>query len=55
MNYAPRDDAGLVCYGGIQRNTGFGFSIFGDVFLKTVYAVFDRGSAGPRLGLASKL
>ena len=41
-----------ACYGGIQRNTGIGFSIIGDVFIKSQFIVFD--SRGPHLGIAPK-
>ena len=49
----------IACYGGLQYNEDFSsipFSIWGDVFLKSVFAVFDRGSNGnpPRLGFANK-
>ncbi|KAL1623170.1 hypothetical protein SLS54_004657 [Diplodia seriata] len=41
------------CYGGIQENTGIGFSIYGLIFLKSQYIVFDQTSANaPRLGFA---
>lgn len=49
INYGP-SGVGSTCLGGIQSNTGIGFSIFGDIFLKSQYVVFD--SAGPRLGFA---
>jgi len=39
-----------TCYGGIQSNSGIGFSIFGDVFLKSQYVVFD--ASGPKIGFA---
>jgi aspergillopepsin I len=52
INYAPVDSSGTTCFGGIQRNTGIGFTIFGDVFLKAVFAVFDVSTGSPRLGLA---
>ncbi|KAL1852608.1 hypothetical protein Plec18167_007702 [Paecilomyces lecythidis] len=39
-------------FGGIQSNSGIGFSIFGDVFLKSQYVVFD--ASGPRLGFAAQ-
>ena len=38
----------------MQRNTAIGFSIFGGIFLKSQYAVFDV-TEPPRLGLARKL
>lgn len=37
INYAPANNAGTVCFGGIQSNTGIGMSIFGDIFLKYVF------------------
>lgn len=53
LNYAPVEDGSSTCYGGLQSNTGIGFSIFGDVWLKSQYVVFDK-SATPRLGVAAK-
>lgn len=50
INYAPTTQGSSTCFGGIQSNSGLGFSIFGDIFLKSQYAVFD--SNGPRLGFA---
>ncbi|KAJ6119971.1 hypothetical protein N7523_004251 [Penicillium sp. IBT 18751x] len=50
INYAPLTAGSSTCFGGIQSNSGLGFSIFGDIFLKSQYAVFD--SNGPRLGFA---
>jgi aspergillopepsin I len=38
------------CLGGIQSNMNASVSIFGHVFLKTQYVVFD--DRGPRLGFA---
>lgn len=40
-----------MCFGGIQSNSGSQFQIFGDVFLKSMFVVFDQ--RGPSLGLAS--
>jgi aspergillopepsin I len=55
INYSPRSEqepGSTNCYGGIQDNGGLDFSILGDVFLKAVFAVFDRG--GGRIGFADK-
>ncbi|PNH43702.1 hypothetical protein VD0004_g3847 [Verticillium dahliae] len=52
INFAPVDDSGSVCFGGIQRNTNIGFSIFGDVALKAAFVVFNSGDL--TLGWASK-
>ncbi|KAK5111480.1 hypothetical protein LTR62_004932 [Meristemomyces frigidus] len=52
INYAPNGDG--TCFGGIQANTGIGFSIFGDIFLKSVFAVFDQTQSSPRLGFANQ-
>lgn len=54
INYAPANNAGTTCFGGIQSNTGIGFTIFGDIFLKSVYAVFDETQSSPRLGFAEQ-
>ncbi|KAJ5227288.1 aspergillopepsin A-like aspartic endopeptidase [Penicillium citrinum] len=42
---------GTVCYGGVQSNSGSSIQIFGDVFLKALFVVFDH--RGPSLGFAS--
>lgn len=39
-------------FGGVQSNSGIGLSIFGDIFLKSQYVVFD--SEGPKLGFAAQ-
>ena len=41
------------CFGGLQSNAGEDVNIFGDVFLRQVFTVFD-GSSQPRLGFAQK-
>lgn len=51
LNYAPVDTT--TCFGGIQANTGIGFSIFGDIFIKSQFLVF-KGPAQPMLGFAAK-
>lgn len=49
INYAPA--SGSTCFGGIQSDSGIGFSIFGDIFLKSKYVVHEMGDT-PRIGLA---
>jgi aspergillopepsin I len=52
MNYAPID--GATCFGGLQSNAGIGFSIFGDIFLKSQYVVFDVSQGSPRIGFGQQ-
>lgn len=54
INYAPVDQTGQQCFGGIQPNTGIGFTIFGDIFLKAMFVVFDESTGSPRLGFAEQ-
>ncbi|KAK4506051.1 hypothetical protein PRZ48_004016 [Zasmidium cellare] len=54
INYAPIDQSGEQCFGGIQPNTGIGFTIFGDIFLKAMFVVFDQSTGSPRLGFAQQ-
>lgn len=54
INYAPIDNSGQYCYGGIQSNSGIGFTIFGDIFLKAVLAIFDQSTGSNRLGFSAK-
>ncbi|KAK2759154.1 hypothetical protein FQN54_003254 [Arachnomyces sp. PD_36] len=39
-----------LCFGGIQSNAGSSLQIYGDVFFKALFVVFDQ--RGPSLGLA---
>jgi len=50
INYAPVE--GSTCFGGIQANTGIGFSIFGDILIKSQFVIFDGGAT--RVGFAAK-
>ena len=54
INYAPLTSGSSTCYGGIQDDTGIGFSILGDVFLKSKYVIHEAGSDTPRLGFAEQ-
>jgi hypothetical protein len=54
INYAPIADGSSTCFGGIQANTGIGFNIFGDIFLKSKYVVHDMSTGSPRLGFAQQ-
>ncbi|KAF2666170.1 aspartic protease pep1 [Microthyrium microscopicum] len=54
MNFAPIDNTGKTCFGGIQSNAGVGFSIFGDIFLKSQYVIFDQTTSSPRLGFGQQ-
>lgn len=53
VNYAPLTTGSTTCYGGIQTNDGIGFSIFGDIFLKSKYVIHEMG-ATPRIGFAAQ-
>ncbi|KAF2194427.1 acid protease [Zopfia rhizophila CBS 207.26] len=53
INYAPVTTGSSTCFGGIQTNDGIGFSIFGDIFLKSKYVIHEAG-AKPRLGFAQQ-
>jgi hypothetical protein len=53
INYSPVEAGSSTCFGGIQPNTGIGFSIFGDIFLKSKYVVFN-GASTPKIGFADQ-
>lgn len=52
MNYANLGNN--MCFGGMQADTGIGFSILGDVFLKSQFVVFSQVAAKPQIGFAAK-
>jgi aspergillopepsin I len=54
MNYAPTDTTNVSCFGGVQSNSGIGMSIFGDIFLKSQYVVFDQTQGSPRIGFGQQ-
>jgi aspergillopepsin I len=65
VNFAPIGPGSVLpglltpsdaCFGGIQGNQGSGMSIFGDIFFKGQFVVFDSGTtpSKPRLGFAAK-
>lgn len=43
-----------TCYGGLQSSSGIGIAVFGDIFLKSQFVVFDQTQSSPRLGFAAK-
>ncbi|KAI0975565.1 aspartic peptidase domain-containing protein [Xylaria arbuscula] len=54
INYAPADNSGETCFGGIQSSNGVGINIYGDIALKAAFVVFDKSTSSPRLGWANK-
>ncbi|KAI1420479.1 aspartic peptidase domain-containing protein [Xylaria sp. FL1777] len=54
INYAPADESGSTCFGGIQSSEDVGVNIYGDIALKAAFVVFDMSTDSPRLGWANK-
>ncbi|PNS18203.1 Pepsin A [Sphaceloma murrayae] len=52
INYSPITTK--LCFGGLQPNTGIGFSILGDIFLKATFSVWDMTEGNVRLGFAKQ-
>ncbi|KAI1434184.1 aspartic peptidase domain-containing protein [Xylaria sp. CBS 124048] len=52
LAFAPTDD-GRYWYGGVQSRGKLPFNIYGDTFLKSVYAIWDQGNT--RFGVVPKL
>lgn len=52
LNYSS--SSGDNCFGGLQSDVGLPFSIFGVLFLESVYAVFKPSGSSPQLGFANQ-
>ncbi|KAI0538818.1 eukaryotic aspartyl protease [Xylaria digitata] len=52
LAFAPTED-GESWYGGVQSRGSLPFNIYGDTFLKSVYAIWDQGNT--RFGVVPKL
>ncbi|KAF3901977.1 Aspergillopepsin-F [Orbilia brochopaga] len=52
LNYAPITEGSTTCFGGVQSASGLPFSIYGDIFFKQFFSVFDYKNK--RFGFANK-
>ena len=52
VNYDVVAKGSKMCFGGIQPSSQVKMNIYGDVFLKAAYVVFDATVGKPRLGFA---
>jgi len=53
MNYGATNSDGSICYGALQSRGSAGMNIYGDVFFKANFVVFDKGKM--RVGVAPHL
>ncbi|KAI0871926.1 aspartic peptidase domain-containing protein [Hypoxylon argillaceum] len=44
LNFAPVDAAGTTCFGGLQAGESGGLQIYGDIFFKSNFVVFNGGN-----------
>lgn len=52
LSFQPLNDSSGNCVSSIQDNSGFRTSIFGDVFMKNFFVVFNLGNN--QIGIASQ-
>lgn len=54
INYSTVIVGGDICFGGLQPVNDIPFSVYGDIFLKSQFVVFDRTQSTPRVGFANQ-
>lgn len=52
LNHAPVTEGNQTCMGGLQKSSNPKKNIYGEVFLKSQYVVYDQTQEKPRLGFA---